>query len=116
MCSRTWRVLSASSTSTTAFSMPFASAKDVIALWSRSTNAWWGISATGVQRSGTALTLAVPDFDKPLDHVGQRLACIDLVRAGGSDARLHAADVLEDELSLLERLAVVVRAAPRDSM
>jgi len=53
MCSRTKRELSASSTSTTAFSIPFASANVVIALWSRSTNAWWGISGTGVQRSGT---------------------------------------------------------------
>jgi len=51
--SRTKREVSASSTSTSGFSTPFASANEAIALWSRSTNASCGSSALGVQKSGT---------------------------------------------------------------
>src|SRR5215471_12248270 len=104
MCSRTWRELSASSTSTTAFSMPFASAKVVIALWSRSTNAWWGISATGVQRSGTPRTLARPalrDLDEPIDDRAARQRRVDLVGAGRSEQRLDLAQMTEDHIPLL---------------
>ena len=92
---------SASSTSTSGFSTPLASANVAIALCSRSTNSSCGSSATGVHRSGTPGRLAIAsDPDEPLDDVGERLHRVDLVRARRAQQRFDLAEMREDQLTL----------------
>ena len=62
-------------------------------------------------RPGSVASVVVgePDCDKRLDDVTDRSGRVDLVRAGCPQPRLHRVEMVDDELSLAWRLAVVVR-------
>ena len=54
------------------------------------------------------------DPDEPLDDLRKRLRRVDLVRARRAKQRFDLAEMREDQLTLLERLPVVVGGAARD--